>query len=79
MPCASNVLSDLLNACVGQRYPAEEDELAHTSVLFLQDNPRRPQKRVCSHVDSFAVCLRSNYPFSLKSLSPEMGSALSPW
>ena len=24
-----------------------------------------PKKRVCSHVDSFAVRLRSNYPFPL--------------
>jgi hypothetical protein len=35
------------------------------------------KKRVCTLVDSFAVCLRRDYPFSVKCLSPEMWSALS--
>jgi hypothetical protein len=38
MPCANNVLLDLLNACVGQRYPAEEDELAPTTVLSAKQS-----------------------------------------
>jgi hypothetical protein len=36
------------------------------------------KKCVCPLVDSFAVCLRKDYPFSLWSLSPEMRSALAP-
>jgi hypothetical protein len=48
MPCASNVPFDVLNACVGHGYPAEEDELANTTVLFLLDNPRRRQEACLS-------------------------------
>jgi len=38
---ATNVLFDVLNACVGHGYPAEREELANTKVPFLQDNARR--------------------------------------
>jgi hypothetical protein len=44
MPCASNVPFDVLNACVGHGYPAGEDELAITTVLFLLDHPTRRQE-----------------------------------
>ncbi len=44
MPCASNVLFAVLNTCAGHGYPAEEDELANTTVLFLQVNPRHRQE-----------------------------------
>jgi hypothetical protein len=44
MPCASDVLFDVLNACLGHGYPAEEDELVNTTVLFLQDDLSRRQE-----------------------------------
>ena len=40
---SSNVLFDVLNACVGQGYPPEADALANTPVVFRHDNPRRCQ------------------------------------
>jgi len=67
MPYASNALSDVLNACVGHGYTAEKHELANTTVLLLQANPRRRQK-VC-----LSTCrqLRSLFAQRLSVLSVE--------
>jgi len=48
--CLARVTSrfDVLNACVGHGYPAGEDELANTTVLFLLDNPRRRRETCLS-------------------------------
>jgi hypothetical protein len=55
-------LSDALNACVGHGYPAEEDELANTTVLCCKIILDAGKKRVCILVDSFELFLHGDYP-----------------
>jgi hypothetical protein len=70
MPCASNVPFDVLNACVGHGYPAGEDELAITTVLFLLDHPTRRQEACLSTCRQ----LRSLFAERLSVLSVEAWS-----
>jgi hypothetical protein len=79
MPRADNVLLDLLNAWWARDIRLKRMNWPTQQSFFCKIILDAAKKRVCSHVNSFAVCLRSDYPFSLKSRSSENWSALSPW
>ena len=55
MPCASDVLFDVLNACLGHEYPVKRMNWPTQQSFFCKTILDAAKKRVCTLVDSFAV------------------------